>query len=54
MDVTAFNGADLTRADFTGAAATTSAFASAVFSRTICPDATNSDDNGGSCAGHGL
>jgi len=48
-----FDGADLSRADLTGArvnSATT--YVGATFSDTTCPDGTNTDTNGGTCAGH--
>lgn len=56
------NGADLTNANFTGAnltrahmrnAITTGAdFTDVIWNHTVCPDNTNSDDNGGTCIGH--
>lgn len=50
-----FSNADLTGADLTGAIDTGSNnFQGAVFSNTICPDGTNSDNDGGTCLGHGI
>jgi uncharacterized protein YjbI with pentapeptide repeats len=49
-----FNGANLTKASLLGATITTSGFDSAIFRKTICPDGTNSDDHGDTCAGHGI
>lgn len=47
------NGVDLTDADLTGANwRQSTGLASATFSNTTCPDGTNSDANGGTCAGH--
>lgn len=44
---------DLTNADLTGANwRRSTGLASAIFSNTTCPDGTNSDANGGTCAGH--
>lgn len=44
---TNFTNTDLTGADFSGAVLT-----DCIWSATICPDGTNSDDNGGSCMDH--
>lgn len=43
-----FTGADLTGANWRRA----TGLGSAIFSNTTCPDGTNSDANGGTCAGH--
>ncbi len=46
-------GVDFTNADLTGANwRQSTGLASATFSNTTCPDGTNSDVNGGTCAGH--
>jgi uncharacterized protein YjbI with pentapeptide repeats len=50
-----FRFADLTGADLTGAIVTGSNnFQGALFSNTTCPDGTNSDNDGGTCVGHGI
>ncbi|HET8658653.1 MAG TPA: pentapeptide repeat-containing protein [Micromonosporaceae bacterium] len=46
------DNADLTRADLTGADLSGASIAGVVWRDTTCPDGTNSDTNGGSCAGH--
>ena len=43
-----FVGANLTGANFTG-----SYLQQVTYGNTTCPDGTNSDNNGGTCAGHG-
>lgn len=46
-------GVDFTDADLTGANwRRATGIAAATFSNTTCPDGTNSDANGGTCAGH--
>ncbi len=46
-------GVDFTNTDLTGANwRRSTGLASAIFSNTTCPDGTNSDANGGTCAGH--
>ena len=45
-------GANLTGANLYGAVTTGAAFKQAIWGNTTCPDGTNSDDDGGSCAGH--
>jgi len=48
-----FTNADLSAADFTGATGMASSTVTGVtWGSTICPDATNSDDHGGTCVGH--
>ena len=47
LDHSDLSGADLTGADLTGAS-----IIGVTWDRTTCPDATISDDNGGTCAGH--
>ena len=54
ISVSGFNGANLTRASFLGATITTSGFSDAIFKKTVCPDGTSSDDDVGSCDGHGI
>jgi uncharacterized protein YjbI with pentapeptide repeats len=50
-----FDFADLTGANLTGATVTGSNdFTGALFSNTICPDGTNSNNDGGTCFGHGI
>ena len=43
------SGGNLTEADLTGATVTNADFANVTWSNTVCPDGTNSDDNGGVC-----
>ncbi len=45
-------GANLTNANLTGANLTGANLTDVTWSSTICPDGTNSDDNGGTCAGN--
>jgi len=46
------DGADLSRADLTGADLTGAALTGVTWSATICPDGSNSDENGRTCRGH--
>jgi phospholipase C len=46
------NGADLTGADLTGATLSGVNTTKVIWSNTTCPDGTNSDNDGSSCAGH--
>jgi hypothetical protein len=46
------NRADLTSADLTGATVTGANLNRVTYSDTTCPDGTNSNSNGGTCAGH--
>lgn len=46
------DGADLTRADLTGAKLEGASLVAVVWRDTVCPDGSNSRDNGGTCAGH--
>lgn len=46
------DGADLTDADFEGSDLTQTSLQAAVWSDTTCPDGTNSDRDGRTCAGH--
>jgi uncharacterized protein YjbI with pentapeptide repeats len=46
--------ADFSDADLTGARFTNANLTDVVWSNTTCPDATNSDANGGTCLGHGV
>jgi uncharacterized protein YjbI with pentapeptide repeats len=45
------SGADFTNADLTGASFTGDDTSGVIWSNTTCPDGTNSDNDGGSCAG---
>ena len=52
-----FRKADLRQADFSGASLVGANFSGArlenvVWANTVCPDATKSDENGGTCEGH--
>jgi hypothetical protein len=48
-----FDGANLTNANLSGATETVApSYVGTIFSNTICPDTTNSDADGGTCAGH--
>lgn len=53
-----FTGANLTGVNFTGANLTgagsmdTATITGVIWSNTICPDGTNSDNNGNTCSGH--
>jgi uncharacterized protein YjbI with pentapeptide repeats len=46
-------GASITSANLTGADFTDSDTTNVTYLHTICPDGTNSDNNGATCAGHG-
>jgi streptogramin lyase len=46
--------ADLTDANLTAASLLGANLSGAVWSNTICPDGTNSDNDGGTCVGHGV
>lgn len=46
------DGADLTGTDFTGADLSGASLKNVTWSHTICPDGTNSDAAGNTCAGH--
>ncbi|WP_433200283.1 pentapeptide repeat-containing protein [Dactylosporangium sp. CS-047395] len=46
------DGADLTRADLTGADLSGASLVKVTWSRTVCPDGTTSDADGGTCLGH--
>jgi len=46
------NGANLTNANLVGANLKGAHVKDVIWSNTICPDGTNSDDNGGTCKGH--
>ena len=46
--------ANLTDANLNGATVAASALSSAIYNNTTCPDGTNSDDNSGTCVGHGV
>jgi hypothetical protein len=46
------DGANLTRADLTGADLTGASLTGVVWGATTCPDGRNSDEVGGTCAGH--
>lgn len=46
------DGADLSRADLTGADLTGASLTGVTWSATICPDGSNSDENGRTCRGH--
>ncbi len=46
------DGADLSRADLTGADLTGATLTGVIWSATTCPDGSNSDQNGRTCAGH--
>jgi hypothetical protein len=46
------DGADLSRADLTGADLTGATLTGVTWSATTCPDGSNSDENGQTCAGH--
>ena len=58
LDGARFVNANLAYSDFTGAFVVTAEHAQqygraeTVFINTNCPDESNSDDNGGTCAGH--
>jgi hypothetical protein len=47
-------GADLTDANLTGASLLGANLSGAVWSNTICPDGTNSNNDSGTCVGHGV
>jgi uncharacterized protein YjbI with pentapeptide repeats len=46
------SNAKLANADLTGAMGTPFSTSGAVWSNTTCPDSTNSDQDGNTCAGH--
>jgi hypothetical protein len=46
------NKANLTKADLDGATTAGANFSNVTWSNTTCPDGTNSNTNGGTCAGH--
>jgi uncharacterized protein YjbI with pentapeptide repeats len=51
----ALAGANLTNADLLGAAVSPGAMYQAIiYNNTRCPDGTNSNDDGGTCVGHGV
>jgi hypothetical protein len=52
FDYANFENADLTGATLTGAILSGANLAGVTWSRTGCPDGSNSDDNGGTCIGH--
>lgn len=45
---------NFTNANFTGAILTNAFLQLSTFQNTTCPDGTNSDNNGGTCVGHGF
>jgi hypothetical protein len=48
------SGADLSGADLTGAMTTGVTFGAVTWNNTTCPDGTNSNNDGGTCVGHGF
>jgi uncharacterized protein YjbI with pentapeptide repeats len=50
LEFSNLTGANLTGAKISGP----SALVGAIYSNTICPDGTNSDNDGGTCVGHGV
>jgi hypothetical protein len=50
--VPTFEGSDFSNANLTGTDFSSAILTSAIWSNTICPDGTNSDDNGNTCIGH--
>jgi uncharacterized protein YjbI with pentapeptide repeats len=46
-------GADLTEADLNGATMTGANVTSVTWSNTVCPDGTNSNNDGGTCVNNG-
>jgi uncharacterized protein YjbI with pentapeptide repeats len=46
------SGANLFDANLSGADLTGATLTGVIWAHTICPDGTNSDDNGGTCVGH--
>jgi hypothetical protein len=52
MPNSSFRSADFTDADLTGASLTASSLAGATWNSSVCPDGTNSNNDGGSCQGH--
>jgi hypothetical protein len=59
LNLADFTNADFTNARFVKASLWRATFTGAIltgvsFSNTICPDGTNSDNNGGTCIGHGM
>jgi uncharacterized protein YjbI with pentapeptide repeats len=49
-----FDGSNFTNANLTGVSTHASTFNGVTWSNTTCPDGTNSDNDGGTCAGHGI
>lgn len=49
-----FSGAQFVNATLNGIVFTNANFTGATWANTICPDGTNSDNNGNTCLGHGL
>ncbi|HLH29462.1 MAG TPA: pentapeptide repeat-containing protein [Acidimicrobiales bacterium] len=52
LDHASFNGVNLTQADLLSATTSGTSFRHAVWSSTTCPDGTDSNADGGTCAGH--
>jgi uncharacterized protein YjbI with pentapeptide repeats len=50
----ALEGDNLSGANLNGANVAAGALRLAIYSNTTCPDGTNSDDDGGTCVGHGV
>ena len=50
--MTNFNNANFTNADLSGMVTTQNDVIGAIWNNTICPDASNSNDNGNTCEGH--